>query len=247
MKHAWVVGGSSGIGAALVERLAVQGWQVAVSARNASALERLAQRSPGNITAVPLDVTDSAAVTAAFAAIESEHGPLSHCFLNAATYEPMAASEFAAERFRVAMEVNFMGVVHCLDAILPAMRKRRSGQVLITASVAGYRGLPRAAPYNATKAALISLAESLHPELAQEGVQMRVINPGFVETPLTDKNQFEMPALLTPHQAAAAIVRRLDDSGFEIAFPRRFVWAMKLLRQLPYPLFFALTRRMVRA
>ncbi|GAB4349336.1 MAG: SDR family NAD(P)-dependent oxidoreductase [Gammaproteobacteria bacterium] len=247
MKSAWVIGGSSGIGAALVERLSAAGWSVAVSARGEEALHRLAACCQGDVLAVPLDVTRPEAVKAAFERVESGIGPVGYCFLNAATYEPMPLEAFAIDRFRRAVEVNFMGVVNGLDVVLPAFRQRRSGQVLITASVAGYRGLPKAAPYNATKAALISLAESLRPELAREGVWVRVINPGFVETPLTDKNDFVMPALIKPAEAADQIVRRLDDTGFEIAFPRRFVWAMKLLRQLPYPLFFALTRRLVGA
>lgn len=246
MKRAWIVGGSSGIGAALAERLSAAGWAVAVSARDEAALHRLAGKTGGAIVPVPLDVTRAADVADAFARVERALGPLTHCFLNAATYEPMPLEAFSIRRFRDAMEVNFMGVVHGLDAVLPAFRRRGSGQVLITASVAGYRGLPKAAPYNATKAALISLAESLRPELARDGVWIRVINPGFVETPLTAKNAFSMPALITPDQAADAIIKRLDHRGFEIAFPRRFILAMKLLRHLPYSLFFALTRRMVR-
>ncbi len=247
MKCAWIVGGSSGIGAELALQLSAAGWEVAVSARTKEALGEMAQRAKGELLTVPLDVTEPEALRGALARIESELGPVTHCFLNAATYQPMTIGEFSIDRFRAAVEVNYMGVIHGLSAVLPLMQRRRSGQVLITASVAGYRGLPRAAPYNATKAALISLAESLRPELERQGVCIRVINPGFVETPLTDKNDFAMPALITPHQAAGAIIKRLDDEGFEIAFPRRFVWVMKLLRQLPYPLFFALTRRMVRA
>lgn len=247
MNTAWIVGASSGIGAALARHLVLSGWRVVASARNGEALDTLAVELGERLWPLPLDVTDAAALEAAAATIEQRWGPLSHCFLNAATYEPMPLAEFSVARFREAMEVNVMGVVHGLAAVLPAMRARRSGQVLITASVAGYRGLPRAAPYNASKAALISLAESLRPELEAEGVWLRIINPGFVETPLTAKNAFAMPAIITPDEAARAIARRLEDTGFEIVFPRGFVWAMKLLRQLPYRLFFALTRRMVQA
>lgn len=247
MRTAWIVGASSGIGAALARLLVKEGWQVAASARNGSALEALADELGESLWALPLDVTDSDALARAAIAIEQRWGSISHCLLNAATYTPMPLQEFAIERFRTALEVNVMGVVHGVAAVLPIMRRRGSGQILITASVAGYRGLPGAAPYNASKAALISLAESLRPELEREGICMRVINPGFVETPLTDKNDFAMPAMISPEQAARAIASRLDDTGFEIAFPRGFVWAMKLLRRLPYRLFFALTRRMVRA
>lgn len=247
MKTAWIVGASSGIGAALARCLVSEGWRVVASARNRAALEALATDLGESLWALPLDVTDADTFAAAAAEIEQRWGGISHCVLNAATYTPMPLQEFALERFRTALEVNVMGVVNGVAAVLPVMRKHGAGQILITASVAGYRGLPGAAPYNASKAALISLAESLRPELEREGICMRVINPGFVETPLTDKNDFAMPAMISPEQAARAIASRLDDTGFEIAFPRGFVWAMKVLRQLPYRLFFALTRRMVRA
>jgi len=244
---AWIVGASSGIGAALAHELAAQGWRVVASARSRDALERVAETAGEMVWALPVDVTDASALGDAAERIEARWGPITHCFLNAAAYEPMPLDAFSIERFRTAVEVNLMGVVNGLAAILPRMRTRRAGQVLITASAAGYRGLPRAAPYNASKAALINMAESLRPELELEGVCVRVINPGFVETPLTAKNTFPMPAMITPQQAARAIARRLDDTGFEIAFPRAFIWVMKLLRRLPYRLYFALTRRMVQA
>ena len=154
--------------------------------------------------------------------------------------------EFDAALFRRLVEVNYMGAVHCLDALLPLLRERGRGQVLLTASVAGYRGLPLAAPYSASKAALINLGEALQPELASAGVRMRVINPGFVDTQLTSKNRFGMPFLMTADQAARRIVNQLDRKGFEIAFPRRFVWQLKLLRCLPYGAYFPLVKWMTR-
>jgi short-subunit dehydrogenase len=129
---------------------------------------------------------------------------------------------------------------------LPHLLARRSGQILVTASLAGYCGLPYGAPYGASKAALINLAESLRPELEARGVRLRVVNPGFVRSRLTDKNRFRMPYLMEPDQAARAVMRRLDREGFEIAFPSPLVWRLRLLRALPYRLFFHLTRRMLR-
>ncbi len=176
-----------------------------------------------------------------------ELGPVELCILNAGDYEPMGLDDFDVSLFRRLMEVNYLGVVHGLAAVMPAMRARGRGQILITASLAGYRGLPRAAPYGATKAALISLAESLQPELAAEGVRLRVINPGFVKTPLTDKNRFEMPFLMTTEQAAEAIMKGLHNDAFEIRFPWRFALMMGLLRLLPNGLYLRIARRMVSA
>ena len=243
----WLVGASSGIGRCLVQQRAAAGWRVAACARSVERLDQLAASAgQESVRSYPLDVTDGAAVAATVACIEDEWGPIEVAILNAGDYEPMPLEQFDAALFQRLMEVNYMGAVHCLDALLPRLRQRRGGQLLLTASVSGYRGLPSGAPYSATKAALINLAEALQPELASQGVRIRVINPGFVDTPLTRKNRFAMPFLMTAEQAATRIVAKLEGSGFEIAFPRRFVWLLKLLRCLPYPVYFALVRRMTR-
>ena len=244
-KLAWVTGASSGIGAALVTQLADAGWRVIASARSIDALERLAATHP-RITALPLDVTDVNAVRAAVEHIETQHGAIEAAFLNAGDYKPMALANFDVKLFQHLMQVNFMGVVHCLDALREPMCARKSGQILITASVAGYRGLPLAAPYGATKAALINMAEALQPEFQACGVRLRVVNPGFVRTPLTDLNDFTMPGLIEPQDAARAMLRGLTQRGFEIAFPKGFVFVMKRLRNLPYALFFPLIRKVTK-
>jgi short-subunit dehydrogenase len=190
-------------------------------------------------------VTDSDTVAQAVTAIEAEHGPLEAVVLNAGDYEPMAAAEFDADLFRRLMEVNYFGVVYALDALLPVMTARARGQILINASLSAYRGLPRAAPYGASKAALLNLAEALHSELQGSGVRVRVINPGFVKTALTDKNRFTMPFLVSPEAAARAIAAGLERSRFEITFPLRFALLMKLLRCLPYGLYFRVTGRLM--
>jgi NAD(P)-dependent dehydrogenase (short-subunit alcohol dehydrogenase family) len=241
---AWVTGASSGIGAALCLGLARAGWTVAASARRADRLGALAAEpdAGGRIHPVPVDVTDEPAVRAAVAGIEDRLGPIASAVLNAGDYTPMPARDFDTALFRRLVEVNYLGVVHGVGAVLPRQLERRVGQILINASVAGYRGLPRAAPYGASKAALINLAESLRAELQGSGVRIRLINPGFVRTPLTDKNDFAMPALLDPAAAAAAVLREFDGDGFEITFPKRFTFLMKLLRCLPYRWYFALLR-----
>lgn len=243
----WLVGASSGIGAELARRLAGAGWQVALTSRRKDRLEALQAESPACLHVYTGDVTDAEGLARLVVRIEAERGPVELCILNAGDYEPMGLEAFDIALFRRLMEVNYMGVVHGLAAMMPAMRRRGRGEILITASLAGYRGLPRAAPYGATKAALISLAESLQPELAAEGVRLRLINPGFVSTPLTDKNRFRMPFLITTEQAADAIMKGLGRGTFEIRFPGRFALIMGLLRLLPNGLYLRIARRMVAA
>lgn len=244
----WITGASSGIGAALARRMAGAGWQVAASARSADRLAALAEEAgdaPGRIVPVPLDVTDPRAVEDAVARIEHEIGPIAQAVLNAGTHTPVAADSLRVEDFRPLVELNLLGTVHCLVPLVPRLIDRRAGRIAIVASVAGYRGLPSAAAYGMTKAGLINMAEALRVELAPRGVAVQVVNPGFVRTPLTDRNAFRMPFLMEPEAAAEAFYRGLQSNRFEIAFPRRFVYLMKMLRILPAPLAFAVTRRMV--
>lgn len=243
---AWVTGASSGIGEATALRLARDGWTVVASARRADALDALSARAAGlrgRIAGHALDVTDLAAVRAAVPAIEAAHGPVALAVLNAGTYAPDAAETFSAEAFRATHEVNVMGVANCLDALLPAMIGRRRGQVAIVSSVAGYRGLPRALAYSSSKAAAIALAESLRFDGDRLGIKVQVVNPGFVKTPLTDRNDFPMPFLMPAEAAADALVKGLAGGSFEIAFPGPFVFAMKRLAAMPHWLYFRLVSR----
>jgi len=165
---------------------------------------------------------------------------------NAGTHIPMTAETFAVEPFRRLVETNLMGTVNGLGQIVPRFVRRGHGHIAVVASLAGYRGLPTSAAYGATKAALINMCEALRPELERHNVRLTLINPGFVETPLTDKNDFPMPFLIPVEEAVEHIMRGLAGSGFETAFPWRFAFLMKLLRLLPDGLFFFLTRRMIR-
>jgi NAD(P)-dependent dehydrogenase (short-subunit alcohol dehydrogenase family) len=240
-KTAWITGASTGIGRDIVMQLAAAGVKVAASARSA---EKLAALGPG-VLAIPLDVTDPVACRAAVDRIESELGPIDLAVLGAGTYSPVAIDDLDPGRFAQMMGTNYMGVVNCLAALAPRMIERRSGHLSWIASVAGYVGLPKAAAYGPTKAALINLAESLYPEMRQKGVSVSVINPGFVETPLTKQNDFEMPFLMKPEEAARRTIEGLAAGRFEVAYPRRFVAILKSLRLLPYPLFFRLIARAV--
>jgi len=236
-KLAWITGGGSGIGRALALCLAEQGWRVVISGRRLAALEAVAADNAQIIPKV-LDVTDAPATQQFFADLTQTMGVPDLVVLNAGDYKPMSIDEFDLELIRHLNAVNYLGVMHGLAACLPAMRERGAGQILLMASVAGYRGLPNAAAYGATKAALINFAESLYPLLKHEGVLLRVVNPGFVKTPLTAQNRFAMPALMEPEAAAQRIVAQLSRDNFEIVFPRRFAFALKLLRCLPYRWYF---------
>ncbi len=239
----WITGASSGIGRALSLRLAQQGQRVVVSARRGDTLAALALAHPGRIMAWPLDVSDAGAVAAAVPAIEAAHGPIALAVLNAGTHERTTAQDFSAAIVRRLVEVNLMGVVHCLDAALAVMRPRRSGQIAVVASVAGYRGLPTAAGYGATKAALINLCESLKPECDGLGIKLQLVNPGFVETPLTERNPFPMPFLIPVERAIDRLAAGLAGDAFEIAFPLRFALILKVMQMLPYRLYFWLIKR----
>jgi len=241
---AWVTGASAGIGRALAQLLAEEGWTVAVSARRRERLEALATEAEGDIRVYPLDVTDAAACMQVAEGIEADCGPIDLVVFNAGDYRPMSVDAFDVALFRKLADVNYLGVVNCLGAVLPGMRERERGEILVMASVAGYRGLPLAAPYGATKAALIGMAESLRAELAGSGVNIRVVNPGFVRTELTAQNTFRMPALIEVEDAARAIVAAVGGTSFEITFPKRFTYVLKLLRILPYALYFPLIRKM---
>ena len=243
-KVVWITGASTGIGAEVARQMAAAGVSVATSARKAEQLAAAAQRN-SHLKPYPLDVTDVAAVAATFARIESELGAVDLVIAGAGTYAPVSLDTFRPEPFRHMYEVNYLGVINVLSAVLPVFRARRSGHIAWIASVAGYRGLPRAAAYGPTKAALINLAESLKPELEADGVAVTVINPGFVKTPLTAQNDFEMPYLMEVEEAARLTIAGLAAGKFEVAYPAPFVRILKFARLLPYRLYFALIRRFV--
>jgi NAD(P)-dependent dehydrogenase (short-subunit alcohol dehydrogenase family) len=240
----WITGASSGIGRALALRLARDGHRIVASARSRDELDRLsAEAGNGKITPMPLDVTDHAAVARTLGAIERDLGPIDVAVLAAGTHQPVSAEDFRAADLAKLVEVNLIGVANCLEPLIQTMIAHGRGRIAIVSSVAGYRGLPTSAYYGATKAALINLAESLRFDLDRHGVTMQLIDPGFVKTPLTDRNDFKMPFLITPEQAADEIARGLAGSAFEITFPKRFTYMLKALRWLPYRLYFPLVAR----
>jgi NAD(P)-dependent dehydrogenase (short-subunit alcohol dehydrogenase family) len=239
---AWIVGASSGIGRATAHRLHELGAVVVVSARNAASLGGFVAAHPGS-HAMPLDVGDRAALAAACAQVFTLHGKLDLAMYCAGHYRAMCAADFDIDEALRHMQINYAGALHLLDAVLPRLIAQGHGHLSLTASVAGYRGLPRAMAYGPSKAALQYLADSLYLDLRRAGIGVSVINPGFVATPLTAGNRFEMPALLTPEQAAGHIVSGWEKGRFEIHFPKRFTLWLKLLRLLPHGLYFAAVQR----
>ncbi len=237
----WLVGASSGIGAAIAHALHARGAQVLVSARGAAALEAFVQAHPG-AQAWPLDVTDRDAVAQTTRAIQAQ-GPVDLMVYCAGHYRSMRADGFDRDELQRHLAINYEGALNVLHGLLPALQARGRGHVCLISSVAGFRGLPKSLAYGPTKAALTHLAENLYLDLAPQGLGVSVVHPGFVQTPLTAQNDFQMPALITPEQAAQAMLDGWSRGQFEIHFPKRFTTWMKLLRLLPYRAFFAVVRR----
>lgn len=239
----WVTGASSGIGRALCVRLATEGQQVAGSSRDREALFKLRTELGEHFFPLPVDITSLASLEDAVAELEKLAGPISLAILNAGIYQPQGEDGFDGDVAHQTIKVNVLGTINCLTALLPKMRQRRFGRIALMGSVAGYRGLPHAAAYGASRAAILSLAESLKFELERDGIAVQVITPGFVDTPLTAKNKFPMPFMITPDAAARRILLGVQSDSFEITFPRRFTYLMKILRLLPYGLYFPLIKR----
>ena len=238
----WIIGASDGIGAALAREYARRGARLVLSARSEDRLEALAESlGPGHFV-VPLDVADRDSVVAAADRV-ALLGPIDRVITLAALYDPGKVTALDPGMAAKIVAVNLTGSFHVAQAAVPLLRP--GGQLVLTGSVAGYVGLPRGQIYSATKAGVINLAESLRAELAGR-VDVRLVNPGFVDTRLTGKNDFTMPALLDPAEAAVAIAEGLDRKAFEIHFPRRLTLALKLLRALPYRAALPLTARLVR-
>ncbi|WP_417413248.1 SDR family NAD(P)-dependent oxidoreductase [Hoeflea sp.] len=238
---AWVTGASSGIGKALALDLVGEGYTVYVTARSEEALNELAKQSDrlkGRIIAAPGDVTDPQAMAEIVRKIDAGGNGLALSVFNAGVYIPVHGETLTVEDFDKTFAVNLSGVINGLVPAIDQMKARGRGQIAIVSSVTGYGGMPTSAAYGATKAALINMAECLKFDLDKFGVRIQVINPGFVDTPATADNAFEMPALLQPEDAARRIAQGLKSGAFEITFPRRFTYVLKALQFLPYPAYF---------
>jgi short-subunit dehydrogenase len=239
-QRVWLIGASSGIGEATAKLLMARGAQVALTSRNRDALTVLAD---GSALVAPADVTDRASLQGAFDMVRARFGDIDVAIINAGTHQPVRAWELDAVAAENLVQVNLVGAMNVSALLAPYFAQRGSGRLAITASVAGYGGLPSGLVYGATKAALINFAETLYLDLAPKGVAVHLINPGFVKTPLTDLNDFKMPALIEADEAAREILSGIERGAFEIHFPKRFTRVLKLLNLLPYRAYFSFVHR----
>lgn len=241
-KRVWIIGASTGIGAETARLLLAKGARVALTARRADLLNEIADSNPNALVAA-MDVTDHAAVLATRDAILRQWDGFDLVLLVAGSYQEMRADSFDLAVANQMIALNLGGVLNCLDAVLPGLLAQGTGGIGIVASVVGFRGLPKALVYGPTKAALINLCESLYLDLRPRGIAVHLITPGFVDTPLTQSNDFPMPALMSATDAAQALVHGLERGQFHIHFPRRFSNFLRLLRLLPYRLYFWLIHK----
>jgi len=238
MKNIWITGASSGIGKALAIKFANEGWQVAASARRENLLKELSNQYT-NIQSFPLDVTDSDKCKSVFKDIVDKFENIEICVFGTGIHDPQSEKKFNLEKIKKIMEVNFFGTMNSINSVYDYFAQKKVGQISIISSVAGYRGLPAAGAYCASKSALTSFAESLHFEMKKKNVRVSLISPGFIKTPMTDQNDFPMPMIKSPEFAADQIYNGLiKKSGFEIHFPKVFTFFMKFLRILPNSIYF---------
>ena len=244
-KKIWITGASSGIGKAVAEKFAKQGWKVAVSARRKELLDELAKNP--NITSFPLDVTDRTQITSVFKNILNEFSDLDICLFSSGTYEPKDEQKIDPDKIKNVIDVNFLGVVDCVKAVEDFFKNKKSGHISIVSSIASYRGLPNSSGYGPSKAALTNFSESIYFDFKKFGVRVSIVSPGFIKTPLTDKNEFSMPFLKTPEYAAEKIFNGLiKGNAFEIHFPKGLTLTLKFLRILPYRLYLFLVGKLVK-
>ncbi|MDH2919130.1 MAG: SDR family NAD(P)-dependent oxidoreductase [Sideroxydans sp.] len=241
----WISGASTGIGLSLAEQLLQRGATVILTARQVDNLADLSARYP-RAQAMNCDITDVKTLDATLQKILVQHQRLDLFIANAGVYHEMRAYEFDAEKARQMLDINVRGTIASVAAVIPQLLQQKHGGIAVVASVAGYGGLPNALIYGATKAALINFSETLYLDLSPHGINVTLINPGFVATRLTAQNKFAMPALLTSEHAAQKIIAGFARGDFEIHFPKRFTLWLKLLKLLPYRAYFYLVKRATR-
>ena len=235
-KHIWIIGASSGIGKALAHELSNRGATLTLSARSVDKLESINKDLGGSHVVCPVDISDLESVQSSLFCVQKENHRIDSVINLAALYDPGKLDDLDIEKTRSLIDVNLMGMFNLIHTVLPVFKNQGSGQIALCGSVAGFKGLPNGQPYSATKAAVINLAESLKAE--NMDLDIKIINPGFVRTPLTDKNDFEMPMMIESEEAAKAIANGLLKKSFEIHFPKRFTFMVKALKFFPAPLYF---------
>ena len=244
-KKIWITGASSGIGKALAEKFALEGWKVAVSARRKEILDEMANNK--NVFSYPLDVTNQNQINNIFSKIIDEFGDLDLCVFSSGTYDPKLEQEINITQNKFVMETNFFGVLYCIKSVESYFKDKKDGHISVVSSVAAYRGLPNSSGYGPSKAALTNLTESLYFDFKKHNVRISLISPGFIKTPLTDKNEFPMPFIRSPNFAAEKIFNGLTKSkAFEVHFPKALTLLLKFLRILPYRMYLFLIDKFVK-
>jgi short-subunit dehydrogenase len=248
-KNCWIIGASHGIGEDLARKFYRDGYDIAISARSSEKLERLKKElldlGLGNVLVSVVDVSNLDSVQKSFAETLQNFQKIDLIIFCPALYQPMSITNFDLEISKKIIDVNLVGFLNFLHLVVPQMIQQKSGQISVIASVAGYIGLPQSFAYGASKAALINLCEGIYLELRQYGINLSVINPGFVKTRLTDQNKFQMPFLISSKKAAELIFQGLKKRCFEIHFPKKFTLFLKILRLLPYKIFFFIIKKIV--
>lgn len=242
-KSAWIIGASSGLGAEISTQLAKQGCKTYISARRANVLDEISNKIK-NSAPIKLDITNRDECVQATQQVIKDNGALPELIIiNAAIYEPMNVDTFDPQKIADMMDVNYVGSANVIDAIIKGGNPTNSVTLATMTSPSGWRGLPGGIGYGPSKAALINMIESMTPEMRDRGFDMRLINPGFIKTRLTEMNDFDMPQLMEPEDAAKRTIKGLISEKFDIAFPNPFILKLKVLRLLPYKLFFKITSR----
>ena len=244
-KKIWVIGASSGIGKALAEKFSSEGWEVAVSARRKEILDEMANEK--NVFSYPLDVTNQEKINEAFEKIIKDFNYLDICIFCSGSYERKLEKDINVDQIKKTTNINFFGVVQCVKAVENYFKNKKQGHISIVSSVAAYRGLPNSTGYGPSKAALTNFTESIYFDFKKYGVKVSLISPGFIKTPMTDKNDFPMPFIKTPQFAANKIYKSLTKQNkFEIHFPLELTFMLKILRILPYKIYLYLIHKFVK-
>ena len=245
-KVVWITGASSGIGKSLALKFAKEGWNVAISARRENLLNEISE-SNENIKSFPLDVTDKNKCKDVFDKVKNEFGNVDICFFSTGTWSPKKEKDIDVEQIENVFKVNFFGTLNCIKAVEEYFKNKKGGTITIVSSIAGYRGLPNTTGYGPSKSALISLAESLYFDFEKHNVRVCLVSPGFIKTPMTDKNDFKMPFLKTPEFSADKIYDGLiNGSNFEIHYPKELTLILKFLKIIPDRLYFYLIRKLTK-
>jgi short-subunit dehydrogenase len=245
-KTIWITGGSTGIGKALAIKFANEGWNVAISARRENLLKEISEMYE-NIHSFPLDVTDKNRCNEVFNDIKNKFNEVDICFFSTGTWNPKKEKDIDIEQIEDVFKVNFFGTVNSIKAVEKYFKEKKSGIITIVSSIAGYRGLPNSTGYGPSKSALNNLTESLYFDFKRFGVRVCLVSPGFIKTPMTDKNDFKMPFLKTPEYAADKIYDGLiNKNSFEIHFPKALTIILKIFSFLPSKLYFGLVGRMTK-